>query len=389
MNILAIGDVVSAVGCEFLRSKLPAYKKLKAVDICIANGENSAVGNGITPTSAQYLFDSGVGVITTGNHVFRRREVYDMLDESDRIIRPANFHKSSPGKGFTTVDMGFAKVSTNPCLITPEYLEAWAAMGVKFLPCRSIGYDHIPQQKAKELGMRISHSWYPPAGVADYAIMLMLMCNRKVGQILRRADAQDYSLNGKMGRDITRMTVGVIGTGNIGRTVLRHLSGFGCKLLAYDLYPNDEARQYAEYVDLDTLYKSCDIITLHTNATAANRHMIDANAIAKMKNGVVLINTARGTLIDPEALINGLESGKIGAAGLDVVENENGLFYFNHMGDALQNRELAMLRSFPNVIFTPHTAFYTDVNVASMVESAFKAVRAMADGEQTPLEVRL
>ena len=244
---------------------------------------------------------------------------------------------------------GCDAVSTNPCLIAPEYLKAWAAMGVKFLPCRSIGYDHIPQQKAKE----------------------------------------DYSLSGKMGRDITRMTVGVIGTGNIGRTVLRHLSGFGCKLLAYDLYPNDEARQYAEYVDLDTLYKSCDIITLHTNATAANRHMIDANAIAKMKNGVVLINTARGTLIDPEALINGLESGKIGAAGLDVVENENGLFYFNHMGDALQNRELAMLRSFPNVIFTPHTAFYTDVNVASMVESAFKAVRAMADGEQTPLEVRL
>lgn len=284
---------------------------------------------------------------------------------------------------------GCDAVSTNPCLITPEYLEAWAAMGVKFLPCRSIGYDHIPQQKAKELGMRISHSWYPPAGVADYAIMLMLMCNRKVGQILRRADAQDYSLNGKMGRDITRMTVGVIGTGNIGRTVLRHLSGFGCKLLAYDLYPNDEARQYAEYVDLDTLYKSSDIITLHTNATAANRHMIDTNAIAKMKNGVVLINTARGTLIDPEALVNGLESGKIGAAGLDVVENENGLFYFNHMGDALQNRELAMLRSFPNVIFTPHTAFYTDVNVASMVESAFKAVHAMADGEQTPLEVRL
>ena len=243
---------------------------------------------------------------------------------------------------------GCDAVSTNPCLIAPEYLKAWAAMGVKFLPCRSIGYDHIPQQKAK-----------------------------------------DYSLSGKMGRDITRMTVGVIGTGNIGRTVLRHLSGFGCKLLAYDLYPNDEARQYAEYVDLDTLYKSCDIITLHTNATAANRHMIDANAIAKMKNGVVLINTARGTLIDPEALINGLESGKIGAAGLDVVENENGLFYFNHMGDALLNRELAMLRSFPNVIFTPHTAFYTDVNVASMVESAFKAVRAMADGEQTPLEVRL
>jgi len=126
-----------------------------------------------------------------------------------------------------------------------------------------------------------------------------------------------------------------------------------------------------------------------TNATAANRHMIDANAIAKMKNGVVLINTARGTLIDPEALVNGLESGKIGAAGLDVVENENGLFYFNHMGDALQNRELAMLRSFPNVIFTPHTAFYTDVNVASMVRSGFEELTDFAAGRSNPCEVPL
>ena len=284
---------------------------------------------------------------------------------------------------------GYDAVSLTPCDMSAPMLQRFHDLGVKAVCCRSIGYDHVDLEKARELGMKVSNVDYPPNGVANFAIMLMLMCNRKVGQILRRADAQDYSLSGKMGRDITRMTVGVIGTGNIGRTVLRHLSGFGCKLLAYDLYPNDEARQYAEYVDLDTLYKSCDIITLHTNATAANRHMIDADAIAKMKNGVVLINTARGTLIDPEALVNGLESGKIGAAGLDVVENENGLFYFNHMGDALQNRELAMLRSFPNVIFTPHTAFYTDVNVASMVESAFKAVRAMADGEQTPLEVRL
>lgn len=294
-----------------------------------------------------------------------------------------------PAPGNLHLAEGCDAVSTNPCLITPEYLEQWAAMGIKYLPCRSIGYDHIPQQKAKELGLRISHSWYPPAGVADYAIMLMLMCSRKVGQIMRRADAQDYSLNGKLGRSITEMTVGVIGTGNIGRTVLRHLSGFGCKLLAYDLYPNDEARAWAEYVDLPTLYAQSDIITLHTNATAENRHMIDAAAVSQMKDGVILINTARGTLIDPNALIDGLESGKVGAAGLDVVENENGLFYYNHAGDALQNRALALLRSFPNVVFTPHTAFYTDVNVASMVESAFKATRAMADGEASPLEVRL
>ena len=108
-----------------------------------------------------------------------------------------------------------------------------------------------------------------------------------------------------------------------------------------------------------------------------------------MKDGVILINTARGTLMEPEALVEGLESGKIGAAGLDVVEQENGLFYYNHAGEALQNRELAMLRSFPNVVFTPHTAFYTDVNVAHMVESAFQATRAFAMGEPCPTEVKL
>ena len=282
---------------------------------------------------------------------------------------------------------GCDAVSTNPCLIAPEYLEAWAAMGVKFLPCRSIGYDHIPQQKAKELGMRISHSWYPPAGVADYAIMLMLMCNRKVGQILRRADAQDYSLNGKMGRDITRMTVGVIGTGNIGRTVLRHLSGFGCKLLAYDLYPNDEARQYAEYVDLDTLYKSCDIITLHTNATEENHHLLNAEAFAKMKPGVTIVNTARGKLIDSDALLAALESGQVGAAGLDVLENENGLYYYDRMGDVIPNPELAALRAMPNVILTDHTAFYTYEDVKSMVRGVLESAAAFAEGSPTRHDV--
>ncbi|MBO5859652.1 MAG: TIGR00282 family metallophosphoesterase [Clostridia bacterium] len=110
MNILVIGDVVSSKGCEFLRSALPSFKKVKGIDLCIANGENSAVGNGITPFSAQYLFDSGVDFLTTGNHVFRRREMYDMLDESDYIIRPANFNKNNPGKGYAVIDMGFVRV---------------------------------------------------------------------------------------------------------------------------------------------------------------------------------------------------------------------------------------------------------------------------------------
>ena len=262
-------------------------------------------------------------------------------------------------------------------------------MGVKYLPCRSIGYDHIPLDTAKKLGLRISHSHYPPDGVANYTIMLMLMCTRRMNEIMLRANVQDYSLPGKMGRDISGCTVGVIGTGKIGQTVIRHLSGFGCKILAYDLYPNDAVRQYADYVTLAELYAQSDIITLHTNATAENHHLINAGALAKMKDGVLLVNTARGTLIDPDALIAGLESGKIGGAGLDVIEDETGIYYYNRMGQAIPNRELNLLRSYPNVIVSPHTAFYTDVNVASMVQSPFEALDAYAHGQPYAGEVQL
>ena len=284
---------------------------------------------------------------------------------------------------------GCDAVSTNPCEIRPEYLEAWAGMGVKYLPCRSIGYDHIPLDTAKKLGMRISHSHYPPEGVANYTIMLILMCTRKMNQIMLRANVQDYSLPGKMGRDISDCTVGVIGTGKIGQTVVRNLSGFGCKMLAYDLYPNDAVKKYADYVTLDELYARSDVITLHTNATAENHHLINADAIAKMKDGVLLVNTARGTLIDPDALVTGLECGKIGGAGLDVIEDETGICYYNRMGEAIPSRELNLLRSYPNVILSPHTAFYTDVNVANMVKSPFEALDAYAHGRPYAGEVQL
>lgn len=298
---------------------------------------------------------------------------------TEEVPSPENLHLAE----------GYDAVSTNPCEIRPEYLEAFAQMGVKYLPCRSIGYDHIPLDTAKQLGLRVSHSHYPPEGVANYTIMLMLMATRKMNQIMLRAAAQDYSLPGKMGKDLSNCTVGVIGTGKIGSTVIRHLAGFGCKILAYDLYPSDEVRTYAQYVSLEELYAQSDVITLHLNATAENYHLIDEAAIEKMKNGAILINTARGTLIDPDALIHGLESGKLGGAGLDVVEDENGICYYNRAGEALPNRELNLLRSFPNVIVSPHTAFYTDVNVASMVQSAFEAVADFAAGRDNPCEVRL
>ena len=262
---------------------------------------------------------------------------------------------------------GCDAVCMTPCDMGAEMVDRFAALGVRYLLCRSIGYDHVDRVRAKEHGMRVSNVGYTP----------------------KRAELQDYSLKGKMGRDLSSCTVGVIGAGRIGTTVLKHLSGFGCKLLAYDVYQNPEAAQLAEFVSLEELYARSDVITLHTNATGENHHLLNARAFAGMKDGVVIINTARGSLIDSDALIDALESGKVGAAGLDVIENENGLYYYNHSGDVLPNRELAMLRSFPNVIVSPHTAFYTDEDVASMVEGAFEALHCFETGQETWHEVSL
>ena len=267
-------------------------------------------------------------------------------------------------------------------------LDKLYALGVRYLATRSIGYEHIDVDYAHSLGMKVSNVGYSPNSVANYAILLMMMCCRKITHILKRVDLQDYSLRGKIGRDLSQCTVGVIGTGRIGSTVMKHLSGFGCPMLAYDLYENDEAKKYGRYVDLDTLLRESDIITLHAPATGDNTHMIDDQAIAKMKPGVILINTARGPLVDTDALIRGLESGKIGAAGLDVIEHEAGLYYLDRMNDILDNHDLALLRSFPNVVITPHTAFYTNQSVREMVENAVKGLYAFAAGQENPFEIR-
>ena len=272
--------------------------------------------------------------------------------------------------------------------MTDELLTALAAQGVRYILTRSIGTEHIDMNAARRLGLRVASVVYSPESVANYAIMLMLMCCRKFPYVLERAKLQDYSLPGKRGRELSKMTVGVIGTGRIGQTVLRHLSGFGCRLLGYDRYPSAEAQQLCEMTDLETIYRECDVITLHCPATKDNHHMINAETLAKMKPGVILINTARGGLIDTMALVEALESGHVGAAGLDVIENEYGLYYINHTGKAMNNRELALLNAFPNVIVAPHTAFYTDVTVYDMACCTVEACAAFERGEPYPYEVK-
>lgn len=279
-------------------------------------------------------------------------------------------------------------VSTVPCAMPEKWVEEWHNMGITAILCRSIGFDHVPLQKTRDLGMVVANTPYPTNCVADYAVMLILMCLRQMKQIMIRAEAQDFTLKNKMGRTLGDLTVGVIGTGRIGRVLLRHLSGFGCRLLAYDRNRNEEAAAYADYVSLDALYKEADVISLHLPSNADTFHMINEESLAKMKDGVVIINTARGNLIDSAAFIEAIKKGKVGAAGLDLLENENGLYYHNRSGEVIANDELAMLRSFPNVIVSPHMAFYVEQTISCMVEENFITMDHLRSGKESPYRIK-
>ncbi len=273
--------------------------------------------------------------------------------------------------------------------MTEELLKVFADYGVRYVTTRTIGYDHVDVKAAKALGMTVANAPYGPCGVADYAVMLILMTIRKMKRILERTNIQDYTLKGIQGRELKDLTVGVIGTGRIGRTVLKDLSGFGCRLIAYDLYENEDVKaQGVPYVTLEEMWQQADVITLHAPLTDENHHMINKETISKMKDGVMIVNTARGGLIDSEALISGIESGKIGGAGLDVVENEFGLYYYDRKSDILNNRELAILRGFPNVTVSHHMAFYTDECVETVVRDSLLGCRYFVEGKENPWEVR-
>lgn len=282
---------------------------------------------------------------------------------------------------------GYPYVSIITTKIDEELMNRFHALGVKMISTRTIGYDHIDLEAARKCGISVGNVTYSPECVADYTVMLMLMSIRKMKRIMQREEINDFSLPGIQGKEMPNFTVGVLGTGRIGRAVIRDISGFGCKIYAYDQYENDEVKKYAQYVSLDEIYEKCDMITLHMPLTEENMHLIDAEAIQKMQGGVVLINTARGGLIDTKALIDGLESGKIGAAGLDVIEDEFGMYYFDRKSDILSKRDLYILRGFPNVIVTPHMAFYTDQAVSDMVKHSIESCMLHEAGKEDPCRV--
>jgi len=250
--------------------------------------------------------------------------------------------------------------------ITNATLLALSETGVRYISTRSIGYNHIDLNYAASVGIAVENVAYSPDSVADYTLMLMLMAIRHAKSVIRRAEVHDYRLSDVRGKELRDLTIGVIGTGRIGAAVIDRLGGFGCRILAHDKRPGTAA----EYLPLDELLPQSDVVTLHTPLDAETHHLLDRRRIEQMKHGAFIVNTGRGSLLDTDALVAALESGRLGGAALDVLEGEEGFFYADCARKPLEDTALLRLGRLPNVIISPHTAFYTDHALRDTVENS-------------------
>lgn len=261
-------------------------------------------------------------------------------------------------------------------------LEELAELGVKFIALRCAGFNNVDLYAAKELGLQVVRvPAYSPKAVAEHAIGLMMTLNRRIHRAYQRSRDANFSLEGLIGFNMHGRTAGVVGTGKIGIATLRILKDFGMKLLAFDPYANPQMLELgAEYVDINTLFAQSDVITLHCPLTAGNYHLLDAQAFAQMKNGVMVINTSRGGLIDSQAAIDVLKQQKIGALGMDVYENERDLFFEHKSNVVIQDDVFRRLSACHNVLFTGHQAFLTAEALTSISQTMLHNLHQLKKG---------
>ncbi len=241
-------------------------------------------------------------------------------------------------------------------------LEILAALGVKLIALRCAGFNNVDLAAAKSLGLAVTRvPAYSPHAVAEHAVALLLALNRKIHRAFNRVRELNFSLSGLVGFDLHGKTVGIVGTGKIGRIAAQIFRGFGTEVLACDPFPNQEwaATHGVRYVEFDTLLAASDVVSLHAPLMPETRHLLDEKTLARMKPGVFIVNTSRGKLIDTGALIAALKSGRVGGVALDVYEEEEGVFFEDLSGQVLHDDELSLLLTFPNVLITAHQAFLT------------------------------
>lgn len=270
-----------------------------------------------------------------------------------------------------------------------ETIGQLAASGARFVALRCAGFNNVDLEAAARAGIVVARvPAYSPHAVAEHTLALILALNRKIHRAYNRVREGNFALEGLLGFDLHGRVAGVVGTGKIGANVVRILAGFGCRVLAHDPYPNPECERLgARYVGLDELLSSSDVVTLHCPLTPDSHHLIGAESIAKMKDGVMLINTSRGALVDARAAIAGLKSGKIGYVGLDVYEEEGDLFFEDLSGRAIQDDVFARLTTFPNVIVTGHQAFFTQDALRNIAQTTLENLRDLERTGDSPNRV--
>ena len=287
----------------------------------------------------------------------------------------------------TVLASGFPAVCAfvNDVLDQPV-LSALAQQGTRAIALRSAGFNNVDLEAADLLGMTVVRvPAYSPHAVAEHTVGLILALNRHLPRAFNRVREGNFALDGLMGFDLHGKTAGIVGTGKIGTIVARILAGFGCRLLAHDPHPHEECLSLgATYLPLPDLLAQSDIVTLHTPLTPRTYHLIDRDAVAQMRRGAMLVNTSRGALLDTRAIINGLKSGQIGALGLDVYEEEEGLFFEDLSGRVLQDDVFARLLTFPNVLITGHQAFFTREALTAIAETTLANLSLIERGEPCP-----
>jgi D-lactate dehydrogenase len=262
-------------------------------------------------------------------------------------------------------------------------VEALAGGGTELILLRSAGFNHVDLRAAAERGLTVARvPAYSPYAVAEHAMGLVLTLNRKFHRAHARVREGNFALDGLLGFDLHGKTMGVVGTGKIGTVFARIAAGFGCRVLAHDPYPNEEVEGLgARYVEMEEMLGEADIIALHLPLTPETHHLIDGDAVARMKEGVMLINTSRGGLVDTRAVIEGLKSGRIGSLGLDVYEEEADLFFEDLSGTVIQDDVFARLLTFPNVLVTGHQGFFTREALAAIAGTTLGNATAYESGQ--------
>lgn len=267
-----------------------------------------------------------------------------------------------------------------------QALEGLSKAGVRLLALRSAGFNHVDLEVAERLGLTaLRVPAYSPYSVAEHAVALILSLNRKIHRAYSRVREQNFNLAGLMGFDLHGKTVGVLGTGKIGRAFARIMLGFGCRVLAHDPYPNDGLRsEGVEYVPLDTLWRESRIVSIHCPLTPQTHHLVNERTLSLMPEGVMLINTSRGGVVDTRAVIRALKTGRIGALGLDVYEEEGDLFFRDLSDKVIQDDVFVRLMTFPNVLITAHQGFFTKEAITNIAETTVQNITDFERGSPNP-----